>query len=153
MNKSNFSDNLKTNGLKITKHRIEILDILEKSNQPIAAEQLFQEMQEKNISINLSTVYRTLDILCDKNLLTKINIDDSNKTLYEINRMLHTHHLICLVCKKILTINGCPLEGYENSLAKETNYTIAGHKLDIYGYCPECRNKQLAGELNDRLSN
>lgn len=147
MNESDFADNLKINGLKSTKHRIAILDILKKSSQPIAAEQLFEEMRKRDISINLSTVYRTLDTLCDKNLLTKLNIDGENKTLFEFNRMLHIHHLVCLGCKKIIAIERCPLEGYEKALAKETNYAIAGHKLDIYGYCPECRNKQPAGGL------
>lgn len=142
MNKLKFSDNLKMNGLRSTKHRIDILAILEKSSQPIAAEQLFQDMQKRDISINLSTVYRTLDILCDKNLLNKLNIVGDNRTLFEYNRMIHTHHLICLGCKKIITIDSCPLKGYEKALAKETNYVIAGHKLDIYGYCPECQNKK-----------
>jgi len=140
MNKSDFSNNLKSNGLKSTQHRIDILNIIEKSSQPIAAEQIFQEMLIRGITINLSTVYRTLYTLCDKNLITKLNIDGDNRTLFEFNRMLHTHHLVCLGCKKILAIDRCPLEGYEKVLAKETDYVIAGHKLDVYGYCPECRN-------------
>ena len=147
MNKSNFFNNLKSNGLKSTQHRIDILNIIEKSSQPIAADQIFEEMQKRGITINLSTVYRTLDTLCNKNLLTKLNIDGDNRTLFEFNRMLHTHHLVCLRCKKILAINSCPLEGYEKDLEKKTDYVIAGHKLNVYGYCPECRNKQVAEEL------
>ena len=42
MNKSDFSENLKSNGLKSTQHRIDILNIIEKSSQPIAAEKIFQ---------------------------------------------------------------------------------------------------------------
>ncbi len=144
MGKTDFLNHLSVNGLKHTKHRMEILDLLEKSSQPISAEEIFQEMKKNKILINMSTIYRTLDILEDKKILNKINISDSNKALYEYNSMLHTHHLICLGCKKILTISGCPLEGYEDVLAGETNYTIVGHKLDIYGYCPEClvKNRQ-----------
>jgi len=141
MNKSDFADNLKINGLKSTKHRIAILDILKKSSQPISTEKIFQEMQKIKIAINLSTVYRTLEILSEKNLIIKLNFIGDNKTLFEMNHMIHTHHLICLGCKKILAINRCPLEGYEKALEIETNYSIAGHKLDIYGYCPDCRNK------------
>ncbi len=37
--------------------------------------------------------------------------------------MLHTHYLVCLGCKKILSIRHCPLEAYEKSLADETQYT------------------------------
>ncbi|MPM55173.1 Transcriptional regulator PerR [bioreactor metagenome] len=102
-------------------------------------------MKEMNITVDLSTVYRTLDTLCDKSLVKKINIDSDSRALYEYNRMLHTHYLVCLGCKKITAIKGCPLEDYEKNLAIETDYTIAGHKLDIYGYCPKCRNARSAG--------
>lgn len=137
--KTDLDNELKKNGLKNTKHRKMILNILEKSSQPISAEQLFQEMTQKNISINLSTIYRTLDTLSDKKLITKLNIREDNKTLFEFNRKIHRHHLICLGCKKILAIDSCPLAGYEKVLENETNYTIEGHNLDIYGYCPNCQ--------------
>jgi len=143
MNKFDFSDKLKMCGLKSTKHRIVILDILEKSNQPIAAEQVFQIMRDKDIVVNLSTVYRALDTLCEKKLVIKLNIYGDSRALFEFNRMLHTHHLICLNCKKIIVIDRCPLEEYEKTLAKETDYLIEGHKLVVYGYCPQCREKQL----------
>jgi len=55
--------------------------------------------------------------------------------------MVHRHYLICLGCKKIMPIDHCPLGDYEKSLAKKTNYLISGHRLDIYGYCPECKLK------------
>lgn len=140
-NNIDFSDALARNGLKITKNRTAILRILAQSDQPLAAEEIFWQLKNKKISVNLSTVYRTLEILTDKNLLTKINIEGDNRALFEFNPMVHRHYLVCLGCKKILTINYCPLKDYEKSLAKETNYTIAGHKLDIYGYCPDCMAK------------
>ncbi len=128
-------------GLKSTKSRRAILDILEQSAQPVSAEQVYLELKEKKISANLSTVYRTLDALTDKKLADKIQITGDNRTLFEYNRMVHKHYLICLNCKKITAIETCPLVDYVKALAEETDYSISGHKLDIYGYCPECRKK------------
>jgi Fur family ferric uptake transcriptional regulator len=141
MNKNTDSDAVKLSGLRITKCRSAILDVLEQSEQPISAEQIFLELKEKNVTANLSTVYRTLDVLEEKNLATKLSITGDNRALYEFNRMVHRHYLVCLGCKKIIAINSCPLEDYEKRLAKETDYLISGHRLDIYGYCPECRRK------------
>ncbi len=143
MSKTENMDNdaIKLSGLRNTKSRTAILDILEQSSQPISAEQVFLKLKEKKITANLSTVYRTLDALSDKNLATKLSITGDNRTLYEFNRMVHRHYLVCLGCKKIMAIDSCPLEDYEKALEKETNYLISGHKLDIYGYCPECREK------------
>lgn len=134
-------NDLARSGLRTTKHRTQILAILEQSDKPLAAEQVFLELKNKDIAVNLSTVYRVLEALADKSLVLKLNIPGDSRTLFEYNRMVHRHHLICLGCNKILAINRCPLGNYEQALEKETNYTISGHKLDIYGYCPECRDK------------
>lgn len=138
---TNYGDDLARNGLKNTKKRTAILDILEQSDQPLAADQVFLELKKRGVPANLSTVYRILEVLSDKKLIVKLTIPGDSKTLFEYNRKVHRHYLICLGCKKIMAIGRCPLADYEKSLAKETNYAIAGHKLDIYGYCPECRAK------------
>lgn len=128
-------------GLKATKHRTEIMDVLQKSDKPLSADQVFFELKKREIRVNLSTVYRVLEALADKNLAVKLNIPGDSRTLYEFKRIGHKHYLICLGCNKMIPINRCPLGNYEEALAKETNFTISGHKLDIYGYCPECREK------------
>ncbi len=132
---------LKRCGLKNTKSRAAILDILEQCESPVSAEQVFLDLKEKKISANLSTVYRTLEAFSDKKLAKKLNIAGDNRNLYEYNRMVHKHYLVCLGCNKIVPIESCPLVDYEKHLADETNYKITGHNLDVYGYCPECRDK------------
>jgi Fur family ferric uptake transcriptional regulator len=129
------------NGLKSTKRRAEILKILEDSDQPLSAEQVFLDLKKKNIEVSLSTVYRALEAISKKNLALKLNIPGDQKTLFEYNRRVHKHYLICLGCNKIRSINSCPLGDYEESLADELHYSILGHQLDIYGYCPECRER------------
>jgi len=126
-------------GLKKTKQRTAILELLKKSTQPVSAEVIYENLIKKNIQVSLSTVYRTLETLVLKELITKINLTGDSKFLFELNRMVHSHYLRCIGCKKIITINHCQLKGYEEHLAHETGFSIMGHKLDIYGYCPECR--------------
>lgn len=139
MKEMNFRDELVRKGLRNTRHRTAVLNILEQSDQPLTAEQIFLEMKEREIPGNLSTVYRVLDALTDKCMVLKLNIAGGGRSLYEYNRMVHGHHLICLGCKKILAIGSCPLGDYEKTLAEKTDFLIEGHKLDIYGYCPGCR--------------
>lgn len=141
MKKSDFANTLKLSGLRNTKHRAAVLGVLDESALPIAAEQVYLLLKGKGVSINLSTVYRVLDTLSSSGLVTKLNIAKESRALFEINRMDHKHYLVCVGCNKIECIEGCPLEAYEKALEKQTRYTIAGHKLDIYGYCPECRAK------------
>ena len=138
---SNLENELKQSGLKKTKIRIAVLRLLEENQEPVSAEQIFDGLKSQAVSVNLSTVYRTLESLLGKKMILKRSFSGDSKAVFEYNRAVHKHYLICLGCKKFLPLAHCPLGSYEEALARETNYTIEGHTLDIYGYCPECRGK------------
>ncbi len=139
-NDFNWEERFMQTGLKRTKQRIAILKILQESQQPVAAETIYLKLKGEGNPVNLSTVYRALDTMAEKKLILKLSIVGEGRKLFEINRKIHKHYLVCLRCKRIIPIEHCPLEEYEKKLEKETRYLIAGHKLDIYGYCPECQS-------------
>ena len=141
--KSDFREVLKRAGLKNTKRRAAILEILEKQTQPVPAEQIFFELNRYGLSASLSTVYRELDSLKTSGLVARVSIDAGGKALYEYNRMVHRHYLVCLGCNKMISLDICPLKAYEKELEKETHFVITDHRLNLYGYCPECRAKGL----------
>ena len=128
-------------GIKNTKQRNLVFDVLNEASGVLTADEIFIRLTEKESSMSFSTVYRILDVFVSHGLILKSNILNEKKALYEINRMEHKHYLICTNCKKSVEIGHCPLEVLEKSLEKETKYKIIGHKLDIYGYCPECQKK------------
>ncbi len=137
----NRGSELARSGLKNTKHRKAILEILKQSTQPLAAERVFALLKNNDISVNLSTVYRTLETLSDKDIAVKLNLPGESRYMYEYNQMVHKHYLTCLGCKKIISIEHCPLADYERAIARDTNYSISGHKLNVYGYCPDCQRE------------
>ena len=96
-------------------------------------------LKEEHIAIDISTVYRTLEALENIELVNKINIMDDDRMLFEFNNMYHSHYLLCVGCKKIITIQSWPLGSYEEELGNKTNFSILGHKLYLYGYCSECQ--------------
>ncbi len=132
---------LKDKGLKQTRHRLAILELLKNTNQPLTAEAVFAALREKKIAINLSTVYRNLELLGEKEMLNKLTLAGESRAVFEYNQKIHRHYLICLACSKVDIIEHCPLQGYEEGLSQETAYQIIGHKLDVYGYCPDCLKK------------
>lgn len=134
-----YKDILKRKGLKNTKHRNSILNEIEKCDQPISAEQIFLRLKDKYISINLSTVYRVLDTLVEKNLVIKSSITGDTKALFEPYRIEHKHHLVCIRCKKMFSVDGCPFEEYEKMLHEKIGFDVKGHKLEIFGYCKDCK--------------
>ncbi len=137
-----YEDLLSRKGLKNTKHRLEVLMILDEAKEPMTAEQIFLDMKTGDSSISLSTVYRMMEILARKALVTRTNFMGDNCFRYEINRMEHKHRLICTQCNKMISVKGCPIENYERSLYDETGFRATGHRLEIYGVCSDCRKQK-----------
>jgi len=133
-----YKEILKREGMKNTRHRNAILLLLEQSDHPVSAEELYISLREKTASINLSTVYRTLDTFVSKNLVIKATMDDG-KARYELNHHEHKHHLFCVGCHKVISIEDCPMGELQESLKKKMDFEVTGHKLEIYGYCHNCK--------------
>lgn len=136
--KNYFKEMLKGVDLKSTKHRITILEILKENKLPLSAEDIYIKLKQNDISISLSTVYRVLETLHKKDIVAKVNIPDDSKAAYELYNNEHHHHLLCVKCRKILAVEGCPLEEYEKFLENRFGFTVKGHNLEVYGYCNSC---------------
>ena len=135
---------LKDSGLKNTRHRTDVLEVLERTVQPLPAEEIYLELKKKDASISLSTVYRILELLVSKEIVLKMNSVEEDRALVELNRMVHRHYLVCLGCHKMLPIDDCPLDEYERDLAGKTGFYATGHSLEIYGYCRDCQQQRDA---------
>lgn len=126
-------------GVKNTKHRGAILEILETSAQPLTTEEVFLMLKEKGEPINLSTIYRTFELFADKNLVVKTKFEDG-LARYELNHEKHQHHVICLNCRKMMVVgeSECPFSTLEKSIRQNTGFEVTRHKLELYGYCQDC---------------
>jgi Fur family ferric uptake transcriptional regulator len=142
MKKEQLIDNkeyLHQHGMKSTKQRNLIFNILKQAENIMTAEDIYLELRKVDYLVNLSTVYRILDLFIDKGIALKSNLPENNKCVFELNRFEHKHHLICLRCKKVICIDDCPLTEFEQHLEEQTDFNIINHKLEIYGYCNNCK--------------
>ncbi len=123
-------------GLKCTGQRIKVMEILTAADLPMSAENIHALTD----GMSLSTVYRIAEKLCEKGILSKNTIRDSDKFYYELIGGAHRHYAICLSCGQMRRVNVCPVAAPDID-----GFTVTGHKLEIYGYCAECeRQKQTA---------
>lgn len=130
---------LSQHGIKNTRQRLLTLDVLKSAKEPQSAEQIYLKIKDRDSTLSLSTVYRILDILVDKNLLTRTVHSQGGRATFELNNMQHKHHLTCIRCQRTVVILGCPLESYVDTLEKKTNFSITSHRLEIYGVCAGCK--------------
>lgn len=129
-------------GIKSTKQRLAVLGVLEKSEGPLTAEEIFLRSLDSCPGMSLSTVYRVLDTLCGKDVATRSGLMEGGRALFEVTPVMHRHNLICVRCHSITQLDDCPLSEYESDIARRTGYNISGHKLEVYGICPKCRKNQ-----------
>ncbi len=132
---------LRDHGLKATKNRMMMLEVLDEDHKFLSAEEIYQSLIEKASNLSLSTVYRSMESLVEVGLVSPVNLETSKQTLYELSHTEHAHHLICMSCQKVIHVHGCPVASYEKQIAKEHQFTVREHKLELYGYCQECSTK------------
>ncbi len=125
-------------GCKNTKSRKKIIEVLTGAEVPLSAEEIFLNVRKSGSTTNLSTVYRTLDLLESKGLLEKSIMSDG-RARFKLVLEGHKHHITCINCYKSIPINTCPIELFEKDLVDTTDFNITGHKLEVYGLCPKCR--------------
>ncbi len=133
---------LKDAALKSTKKRRLLLSILQTQNKPMTAEELL-EQSNPILPMNLSTIYRTLNIFTENGILSK-TLRKDGKAYFALAKHDHTHHLICTVCQKIIPIEHCPLQELQEDLQQKTGFHITGHLLEFCGICADCLQKNHA---------
>lgn len=128
---------------KVTPQRQVILKtFLEHAAEHLSAEEVFNIVKRQHPDIGLATVYRTLDLLAELNILERINFGDG-RTRYELGQheVHHHHHMICLGCGRVQEFDADLLESLENILCQKTGFHVTDHQLKFYGYCRECTAK------------
>ncbi|HEX2938413.1 MAG TPA: Fur family transcriptional regulator [Ruminiclostridium sp.] len=134
-----YREILASKGIKGTRQRLAVIGELYSSSAPLTADEIYIKIHDDGSeNLSLSTVYRILDMFVKKEIVVKNGLLEGGKALYEIVSGMHRHNLICIKCHRMMSFGGCPLENFEKNLEDTTGFHISGHKMEIYGICPEC---------------
>lgn len=146
-NREQFKNLLKQNGLKITSQRVAILEVLSsRPGEHLTAEEIYDFVRVEYPDIGLATVYRTIQMLSELNLIDKLNLDDGY-VRYEISKFdkeescHHHHHLICLDCGSIGTFQDDLLETLETRIKELLGFEVVDHEVKFFGHCIKCRGE------------
>lgn len=135
---------LKDKGYKLTPQRRAVLDvIIENEGKHLTTEEIYELVKKGCPEIGLATVYRTLQLLEEINLIFKLNLDDG-RNRYELahdEEDHHHHHLICVKCGSVTEVEGDLLDALENKIEQKYKFDITNHILKFFGYCSNCREK------------
>ena len=120
LNQEAFKKILKEQGLKVTNQRLLVLEVLEKHRgEHMTAEDIYELVKVDYPEIGLATVYRTVQLLLELQLVDRINLDDGC-VRYEIGTLI------------------------ESYIERKTDFHVLDHELKFYGQCKECAERESA---------
>ncbi len=129
---------LQEKGFRITAQRKTIFEEL--TEFPLTAQEIYKRLQKKQVSVDLVSVYRTLELFDKMGIVHWTQIDGETKRYEIISTSRHHHHV---TCKRCGTIQDILLEEQTliDRVNKKTKFKIDHHHLEFFGLCPECQKK------------
>ena len=144
------SKRLRDAGFRLTSPREIIINLLKKTRKHLSAEEIYLDAVRIKRSIGLTTVYRTLELLTQIDMVRKHDFGDG-RVRYELTqnpfKEEHHHHLVCLKCKKIIDYIDFVseekkiMQKTEKELSQKHQFKIYHHTVNFYGLCNKCQSK------------
>lgn len=118
-------------GLKMTGPRKTILKVLGESADHPSVEAVYERAKALDSTISIATVYRTLNMLDELDLVTRHEFNESFSR-YETN-MEHHHHLIDMESGQVIEFQNQELEALKEKIARDMGFELIDHRLELYG--------------------
>lgn len=128
---------LRQRGFRITPQREMIIETLAHSESHLSAEEIYQQLQPRSKTINLATVYRTLDLLVEQGYATRL-FGGEGKFLYATRQHSRHLHLICRKCGRTFPADYEGLQPFIDHLKQVYGFQVEVEHLTFTGVCPNC---------------
>ena len=128
---------LREQGYRLTPQRLLILSTIHTSDRHISAEEIYDQVCARYPNVNISTVYRTLELLKDLGLVTETDLGGGSFRYHSVEKG-HHHHLVCRKCGRILELDEAVLKPVEGSILRRYGFRADLSHLAVFGKCARC---------------
>ncbi|MBL0931947.1 MAG: transcriptional repressor [Alphaproteobacteria bacterium] len=119
-------------GLKMTGQRRVIAKVLSDADDHPDVEQVYRRAAAIDPRISIATVYRTVKLFEEANILTKLDFGDG-RARYEEAPEEHHDHLIDVKSGRVIEFHNEEIEQLQAEIARKLGYKLIGHRLELYG--------------------
>jgi Fur family ferric uptake transcriptional regulator len=132
---------LKKQGIRVTRQRRILLDLIDKSGSHLDAEQLYELAKQQDPKLNRVTVYRTLKMLKEGQLIDELDLMhfEGDQHYYETRAKQEHAHVVCLRCGKVEEFYGDPLQRLRKQVEMHFGFQILVARTEIGGFCSHCQ--------------
>ncbi|MEO0958515.1 MAG: Fur family transcriptional regulator [Pseudomonadota bacterium] len=127
---------LRSEGVRLTRQRKAILQVLAESADHPDAHELHRRAQEADDSVSLATVYRTLSVLETKGVVQRHAFEGA-PARFETADAPHHDHIIDLDSREVIEFTSPEIERLQKEIARRHGYEVVSHRLELY-----CRRRR-----------
>jgi len=136
---SAFLKQLHDRGLRLTPQREMVLGALHETQGHVTAEDIYARVQHLSSCVDISTVYRTLELLQEFDLVTSLDLGDGQRRYELVGGHGAHYHLLCRSCGKLLRLEQGEIQPLLDHLRQSYGFETEASHLMIPGLCRECR--------------
>jgi Fur family transcriptional regulator, ferric uptake regulator len=131
---------LRSEGHRMTQQRDVLLDVIEHAGEHLDADGIYRLARERDNRISLSTVYRTLALLKQHDLVDELHLSEEHHH-YEAKTGATHYHFVCTSCGAVKEFTGGAADRLRGELEAEQRVRITSMQLDLSGLCSRCAAK------------
>jgi len=141
--KGNLIKALGERGIRLTRQRRVILQVMDDAEQHLDVDQIFARAKEIDAGVHLVTVYRTIDLLKKQGLIDELDLLHlrGDRHYYESHGPRDHIHVACLRCGKVREFESRLYEQLKEQIARDFHMKVTVSRTEVGGYCAECLQK------------
>ena len=133
-----FFRRLREQGFRLTPQREMVLSVLHEIEDFATADEIYGRVSELSSSVDISTVYRTLELLQDFHMVASVDPGDGQRR-YELLGLHGQHfHLVCRACGKIIGVEPEAIEAFATQIKDQYEFELDVEHLSVPGLCETC---------------
>lgn len=136
-----FEEFLKKRGLNLTGQRRAIVEHVFGAQEHFTADGLTQELRDRGVPASKATVYRTLALLLESDLLESHDFQQGFLFYEPKYGQTHHDHLFCVSCGEIKEFQDERIEVLQARVSKKAGYKVLSHTHKVFGLCPRCQGQ------------
>jgi Fur family ferric uptake transcriptional regulator len=137
-----FREYIKRKQLRNTSEREIILREIMTQTQHFDVDNLYLQLHAQQHKVSRASIYRTIPLLLECGLIQEAFYEQGHIVYEHIFGQGHHCHMRCLACGLVVEYSLEELRRVERKLGEHYNFAVIGHRLEVYGYCPQCRSKE-----------
>ncbi len=140
MSDTPLAEKLRERGLRLTPQRQLILEAVHELGHA-TPEQIHHAVRERAAGVNITTVYRTLELLEELGLVTHTHLSHGSPTYHAAGEHQHVH-LVCRNCGSIIEVDPAVLQPVTDRLRQQRGFRVDVGHVALFGVCADCEEQQ-----------